>query len=377
MSQPSSPAGCIDDDRDRVGGDGADTCEHRTALLNPYRVAVSPDSANVYVSSLNVFPPDDLGFGPGPGELSQFNADLTQLTPPCLQQLGLPTGGFEPTTGCSLTSLGLILPSDVAFSPEGSSAYVSSMFHSVGSYVRGAGGALTQDPPTTGCSVDPRNLDSGTAILAQVCTPTVPLNAPTSVEVSPDGKNAYVTSGGFLTGDPTFGPAFADAGIVSDDAITVFGPLPAEPPPEEPEEPPHGECRGVEATIVATGGRTVGTSGDDVIAARKGRDKIFGKGGDDLICSGSGADRVSGGAGADRAFGGAGKDRLSGGADDDRLLGEGGKDRIRGGSGNDRLGGGPGRDRLAGGSGEDRCGRAKADRRRGCESDEGKAPARA
>ena len=131
LNQPGAPNGCIDDARDQV--QPSSTCTHRTGLLNPYRVNVSPDSKNVYVGTLNVFPPAGLA-GPGPGELSQFNADLTQLDPPCLQQVGLPAGGLEPTAGCALNSLGLILPSDVAFSPDGSDAYVTSLFHSVGSY---------------------------------------------------------------------------------------------------------------------------------------------------------------------------------------------------------------------------------------------------
>ncbi len=102
LNQPGTPNGCIDDARDQV--QPSSTCTHRTGLLNPYRVNVSPDSKNVYVGTLNVFPPAGLA-GPGPGELSQFNADLTQLDPPCLQQVGLPAGGLEPTAGCALNSL--------------------------------------------------------------------------------------------------------------------------------------------------------------------------------------------------------------------------------------------------------------------------------
>jgi hypothetical protein len=235
LTQPASPNGCIDDSRDPVQPDT--TCAHRTALLNPYRVNVSPDGENVYVGTLNVFPPDGIA-GPGPGELSQFNADLTQLDPPCLQQLGLPSGDLQPTTGCSLLSFGLILPSDVAFTPDGATAHIASLFHSVGTYSRNADtGALAQAAPPGGCSIDPRNLIPGTELLAQLCQNAVPLNAPTSIELSPDGESAYVTSGGFLTGNPNFGPSLAEAGIESDDAITVFGPTPpAEPPVEPPAE---------------------------------------------------------------------------------------------------------------------------------------------
>lgn len=365
LAQAASPNGCIDDTRDPVQPNT--TCTHRTALLNPYRVSVSPDSANFYVSSLNVFPPTGIS-GPGPGELSQFKSDLDQLTPPCIQQLGLPAGGLSPTTGCSLTALGLILPSQVAFSPDGKSAYVSSLFHSVGSYVRAADGTLTQDAPTTGCSIDPRNLLPGTELLASVCQNAVPLNAPTSIEVSPDGYDAYVTSGGFLTGDPNFGPQFAAAGVSSDDAITQ---LSAErpPPPEPPVDPPvvAPTCGGQAATIVAVAGKpTKGTSSGDVIVGTSGKDKIRSGGGNDTICSGGGNDKVSAGSGDDTVRGGGGKDVLKGGGGGDRLKGGGGKDRLSGGGGGDRLSGGSGRDKLSGGPGEDKCA-GKGDKLNGCE----------
>ena len=372
LTQPASPNGCFDDTRDQVAGG---VCSHRTALLNPYRVNVSPDSANVYVSSLNVFPPPMGVSGPGPGELSQFDADLGQLDPPCLQQLGLPAGGLDPTMGCSLTALGLILPSDVAFSPDGQSAYVSSLFHSVGSYARGAGGALTQDPPTTGCSIDPRDLPAGTEVLATVCQNATPLRAPTSIELSPDGKNAYVTSGGFLTGNENFGPALEMAGVISDDAITVLGPPQAAA--DEPPAPPPGPaattptCRGAAATVVSTGRKKIkGTRGDDVIVGTGGKDKIRGRGGDDTICASGGNDRVNAGPGSDEVRGAGGRDKLKGGGGEDKLKGGGGNDRLNGGGGKDRLNGGPGRDRLKGGPGEDRCGGKRkgkgADRFRSC-----------
>lgn len=358
LTQPASPNGCFDDRRDRVQPTG--TCSDRTALLNPYRVNVSPDSANVYVNSLNVFPPMGVS-GPGPGELSQFDANMGQLMPPCLQQLGLPAGGLDPTVGCSLSALGLILPSDVAFSPDGSSAYISSLFHSVGSYARAPGGALTQDPPTTGCSIDPRNLLPGTEVLATVCQNAIPLNAPTSIAVSPDGKNAYVTSGGFLTGDENFSAALASVGITSDDAITVLGLTPAAPeePPVTPPPPAAATptCRGAAATVVSTGKKKIkGSRGADVIVGTKGKDKIRGRGGDDTICASGGNDRVNAGPGNDEVRGAGGKDKLKGGGGKDKLKGGGGNDRLNGGGGKDRLNGGPGRDRLSGGPGKDRCG---------------------
>ena len=265
LTQPAAPAGCVGDSRDPAPGCTND----RTGLLNPYRVAVSPDGADVYVASLNLFPPSGTS-GPGPGELALLDSNLAQLDPPCLQQLGLPAGGLDPSPDCELSVLGLVLPTDIGFSPDGSSAFVTSLFHAVASFDRTpSNGKLVQDaPPPQGCSIDPRNLSGGTEVLAAVCQKTEPLNAPTSIEVSPDGNNAYVTSGGFLTGEPNFGPALAGAGITTDDAITVFGPS---PPPEPPSTPPPGPtgppavaptCHGVPATVIAaTGDRRVRGSG--------------------------------------------------------------------------------------------------------------------
>ena len=352
LTQPSP--GCVGDARDP-----AENCAPRTGLLNPFRIAASPDSRNVYVSALNVFPPEGVP-GPGPGELSMFTSSLAQLDPPCLQQLGLPAAGLEPTPGCRTSVLGLLLPTDVGFSPDGSSAYLSSLFHSVASFDRDAAtGLLGQDaPPPLGCSIDPRNLPAGTEVLAQLCQNAIPLDAPTQVEVSPEGRNVYVTSGGFLTGQAQFGPALAAAGITGDDAITIFGPTPPATQPPPPGEKPL--CQGADATIVAGRGELVrGTSAADVIVAAGGGERIRSRGGADLICAAGGRDAIRAGGGADRVRGGAGADQIRGQAGKDALRGNGGGDRISGGGSGDRLNGGPGRDRCRGGAGHDRTRRCE------------------
>ena len=120
-------------------------------------------------------------------------------------------------------------------------------------------------------------------------------------------------------------------------------------------------CRGVNATIVGTGGadRLVGTGGADVIAAFGGADVISGLAGSDLICAGGGNDSVTGGSAADRVFGGGGADLLRG---------RGGPDLLAGNPGNDILSGNAGNDRLRGGTGSDRCqGGPGRDSERGCE----------
>jgi Ca2+-binding RTX toxin-like protein len=96
-----------------------------------------------------------------------------------------------------------------------------------------------------------------------------------------------------------------------------------------------GKCHGKDATIFATGRKTVGTSGADVFVGSNGKDKIIAKGGDDLVCAGKGNDVVKGGPGKDKLFGEGGKDKL---------LGQGGKDVLKGGPGKDIANGGPGKD---------------------------------
>jgi Ca2+-binding RTX toxin-like protein len=107
-----------------------------------------------------------------------------------------------------------------------------------------------------------------------------------------------------------------------------------------------------------------GTSGPDMLFARRGADTVNGAAGDDLLCASSGDDRVSGGggddtldgargydrlhglAGADLLLGGRAPDRLFGGAGPDSMFGQVGNDRLTGGTGPDLFSGGPGRDRY-------------------------------
>lgn len=72
-------------------------------------------------------------------------------------------------------------------------------------------------------------------------------------------------------------------------------------------------CFGRQPTILATGGRTKGTAGDDVILGSAGVDTIDGRGGNDRICGGGGKDALKGGAGDDLLDGGAGADSCDGG----------------------------------------------------------------
>jgi RTX calcium-binding nonapeptide repeat (4 copies) len=98
---------------------------------------------------------------------------------------------------------------------------------------------------------------------------------------------------------------------------------------------------------------TVGTSGDDLLQGREGRDIIVGDDGNDIIYGGAGRDALFGGNGADRLDGGTGRDALFGGSGDDSLDGGNGRDSLHGGDGADTLIGGYGSDMLNGGAGVD------------------------
>lgn len=87
-------------------------------------------------------------------------------------------------------------------------------------------------------------------------------------------------------------------------------------------------CFGLEPTILAEGGVTYGTEGDDVILGTEGLDVIHGLGGDDVICGGSDMDQLLGGEGNDKLAGGGGDDILGGGAGADDMYGGFGDDTV-------------------------------------------------
>jgi hypothetical protein len=91
----------------------------------------------------------------------------------------------------------------------------------------------------------------------------------------------------------------------------------------------------VACTITATGPKTLGTAGDDVICGTAGNDDIAGLGGNDIIFGLGGNDRLDGMDGNDTLFGGPGNDQLAGSAGDDKMYGQDGTDFIAGGLGTD------------------------------------------
>jgi Ca2+-binding RTX toxin-like protein len=84
-----------------------------------------------------------------------------------------------------------------------------------------------------------------------------------------------------------------------------------------------GRCGREQATITGTTApETInGTEGDDVIQARKGRDRINGRGGDDLLCGARGKDKIFGNKGDDTLIGGDQADLLNGGSGNNRIFG--------------------------------------------------------
>lgn len=87
---------------------------------------------------------------------------------------------------------------------------------------------------------------------------------------------------------------------------------------------PAPKCRGRVATLVGTVGndrgatKLVGTSGRDVILARRGDDRVMAGAGRDIVCGGPGDDRLVGGAGRDVLRGAGGNDVCPGSAKSER-----------------------------------------------------------
>ena len=156
LTQKPGAAACISDA-------GAAPCVDGSALAGAFEVTVSPDGRNAYVASLTS------------GAVAVFaravDGTLTQTG--CVSD----SGAGPCADGTALAgALG------VTVSPDGKNAYVaSSSSNAVAVFARAADGALTQ----TGCVSD-----TG----AGPCADGTALEQASSVTVSPDGKNAYVTS---------------------------------------------------------------------------------------------------------------------------------------------------------------------------------------
>jgi hypothetical protein len=118
----------------------------------------------------------------------------------------------------------------------------------------------------------------------------------------------------------------ADADFAS--LIAALGPLPVDPGFDYAYVTTNASAPG----IIRIGDDLEGLNG--IIATGNGKDDIdlSGSTGDNLIFAGNGVDKVVAGAGADFIFGGNGKDDLGGGAGNDHIDGGSAKDRLAGGA---------------------------------------------
>ena len=189
---------------------------------------------------------------------------------------------------------------------------------------------------------------------------TLPAANAADVEVSADGKSAYVSG---------------HNGVYQFDISSNNDQL----QPKSPATVAGGPGFGLALSpVLATPGADVlfGTAGPNRICGLGGKDEINGLGGDDVLygdrCgekSGKGShDVLRGGGGRDKLFGGAGRDRLIGGGGRDRIHAGPGRDRIVAGDGRDVLDvRGGGRDRVDCGDGRDKIKVDGRDRVRNCE----------
>jgi DNA-binding beta-propeller fold protein YncE len=156
---------------------GTDGCASAKAMLTVEGLAISGDGNNVYVAA------------PGSNAVDVLARDSStgQLT-----QLGGGAGCFTNTSVSGCTKGRWLGGADaVTVSPDGKSVYVAaSLTNSVANFTRTpSSGQLAQASGTTGCAI---------YVLAVACTLGRTLILPEGLTVSPDGANVYVAS--FLPG---------------------------------------------------------------------------------------------------------------------------------------------------------------------------------
>jgi DNA-binding beta-propeller fold protein YncE len=167
LAPRSGVAGCVSE----TGSSGA--CTDGFGLQGAFAVSLSPDGRSLYAATLDgavvVFDRD-----PATGAVTQKAGRLG-----CISDDG--TGGAC-TDGNALD--GAV---DLTVSPDGGSVYVAAQFsYAVAVLDRDPRtGQLRQKPGTAGC-IDDRSGDA--------CLPGTALTGPTSIAVSADGRNVYMTS---------------------------------------------------------------------------------------------------------------------------------------------------------------------------------------
>ena len=165
LTQLGATAGCLVNTP--VSG-----CTTAIGLANPEGLAVSSDGANVYVAA------------PGSGAVDTF----TRADPGgSLSQATDGTGCISDTalTGCTL-GLQLDGADAVAVSPNDADVYVTSLVsNTVTSFSRGSTGQLTQLSGTSACVIN---------VLAVGCSLARQLSGPEGLAVSPDSANVYAVA---------------------------------------------------------------------------------------------------------------------------------------------------------------------------------------
>lgn len=164
LTPKAGAAGCVE----QTGQEG---CTNGRNLLNPSRLALSPDGTDLYVT--------------GPG-ISVFDvaADGT-LTQKAGAAGCVNTSGGD---GCA-TGRGLSIVGGLAFSADGTRAYAPAQGSSaITVFDRAAGGAITQRPQAAACLVDE------TAPAITNCTPARAMLAVKAPSLTPDGAQLFAAT---------------------------------------------------------------------------------------------------------------------------------------------------------------------------------------
>ena len=185
LQQPAGSPGCISQQ-------GAGGCTSAIAMLAVEGLAVSGDGRNVYVAAPGSSAVDVLARNSSTGSLAQLAGGA---------------GCFADTSASGCTKGRWLGGADaVTVSPDGKSVYVAaSLTNSVANFTRTpSSGQLAQAAGTTGCAI---------YVLAVACTLGRALTLPEGLTVSPDGANVYVAS--FLPGSlDTFDRDASTSGLV-------------------------------------------------------------------------------------------------------------------------------------------------------------------
>ncbi len=180
LTPTAGPAACVSSD-----GSGG-LCATARSIEPAGRIAITPDGTSMYVTS----------FGLVTGALAVFDREpatgaLTQKpgTAGCVSSDG---SGGECATGSPLVSA-----ISVATSPDSKSVYVVSYFNGVATFDRDtATGALSQRAGPAGCITDSGT--TGSYSVPGTCADGRQMVLSQQLDVSPDGKSAYIAAGGAL-----------------------------------------------------------------------------------------------------------------------------------------------------------------------------------